>query len=147
MFIKIFIQFKNLKQNYFENSFPNWLHLKHKILNIKTCVEFLREEMFKNNFKVIMILLLLISNLFPSKASQYCVCPKKAEKCFKCFRPPNKFGISLISHLNLISKHKFNAYKPKWDYYYWGRRIYGDTKIPTTSRVLDTKYTKDFSLH
>jgi hypothetical protein len=81
--------------------------------------------MLEKEFEIILMLLLLI-NISPSKAITHCVCAKKGGKHEECLCPPINVGNRIILHQVLVSKDEFNAYKPKRNNFYsWWRKYRG----------------------
>jgi hypothetical protein len=99
--------------------------------------------MLKNYFKIIFLVLLIV-NLFLTKADEYCVCPKGDDNCEECLRLPIKFGKRLIFQHKMISGHEINAFNPKSNSFRKWSRIFGDKNISEDYSDFDKKSeTKD----
>jgi hypothetical protein len=96
--------------------------------------------MLKNNYKVILLLLLLFINLFPLTESIYCFCLKGEAECEECFRLPIKFGKRSIFQLKPNYRNKFIVYKPNWNGFRYWWRFNGSENDSKLSRILNMKY-------
>ncbi len=82
--------------------------------------------------------MLLIVNLFLTKAHNSCVCPDGDDECEECLRLPIKFGKRLIFH-KMISGHEINAFNPKSNSFRQWSRILGDKNISEDYNDFDQK--------
>jgi hypothetical protein len=82
---------------------------------------------------------LLIVNLFLTKADKYCVCPDGDEDCEECLRLPIKFGKRLIFQHKMISGHEIDAFEPKSNSFRQWSRIFGDKNISEDYNDFDQK--------
>ncbi len=99
--------------------------------------------MLKNNYKVILVFLLLSVNLFPLMESAYCVCLEGKAQCEECIRFPIKFGKRLIFELKPNYTNKFIVYEPKRNGFQYWWRFNGSENDSKLSRILNSKYAID----